>query len=92
MGLQIHPKLRTIAEVQAQPKRGIGRDAPPIVDDLGDPVWRDLDRLRELTLRQTIRPQEFFFQHFARGDCGHRQILQSAALTASSLCLATRRY
>jgi hypothetical protein len=38
VGLQVHPELRAVTEVQTQPKRGIGRDAPPIVDDLGDTV------------------------------------------------------
>ena len=68
MGLKIHPKLRAIAKVQAESKRGIGRDAPSIVDDLGNPVWRDSDVLGELVLRETILGEEFFFQHFARRD------------------------
>jgi hypothetical protein len=38
MGLQVHPELGAIPEVQTQAKRGIGRNAPPIVDDLGDTV------------------------------------------------------
>jgi hypothetical protein len=36
--LKVHPKLRRVAEIEAQPKRGIGGDAPSVVDDLGDPV------------------------------------------------------
>src|SRR5713101_4208548 len=51
MGLEIHPELGAVAEVQAQPERGVCRDAPPIVDDLGDTVRRDADCLRELILR-----------------------------------------
>jgi hypothetical protein len=39
MGLKIHPEFRTIAKVQAQPKCRISRNAAPIVDNLGDPVW-----------------------------------------------------
>jgi hypothetical protein len=38
MGLKIHPKLRAVAKIKAQPKRSVGDDAPPIVDDLGDPT------------------------------------------------------
>jgi hypothetical protein len=47
MGLKIHPEFWTIAKVQAQPKRGVSRDAPPIVDNLGDAVWRDADGFRK---------------------------------------------
>jgi hypothetical protein len=70
MGLKIHPEFWTIAKVQAQPKRGVSRDAPPIVDNLGDAVWRDADGIRKLVLRQTILSQKFFLQHFAwRNRC-----------------------
>src|SRR5437773_8834044 len=46
--LKIYPKLRTIAKVHAQPECGVGGDAPPIIDDLGDAVRGDADRLRKL--------------------------------------------
>src|SRR5207248_8890079 len=36
--LQVHPELRGVAEIQTQPQRRIGRNTPPVVDDLGDPV------------------------------------------------------
>src|SRR5579863_6096488 len=68
MGLQIQPKLRAVAKVQAQPKRGIGGDASPIVDDLGNPVRRNPDRFRELVLRETILYKKFVLQHFAGRD------------------------
>jgi hypothetical protein len=51
MSLKIHPEFWAIAEVQAQPKRRVSRDAPSIIDNLGDTVWRDPDGLRELALR-----------------------------------------
>jgi len=38
MALKVHPKLRAITEVQTQAKGGVSRDAPPIVDDLGDSI------------------------------------------------------
>jgi hypothetical protein len=47
MGVKIEPELRAVFEVQAEPKRGVGRDAPPVVDDLGDAVWRDADGFGE---------------------------------------------
>jgi len=39
MGLKVHPKFWAIAKVQAQPKRCVSCDAPPIVDNLGNAVW-----------------------------------------------------
>jgi hypothetical protein len=51
MNLKIHPEFWAIAEVQAQAKRRVSRDAPSIIDNLGDTVWRDPDGLRELALR-----------------------------------------
>jgi hypothetical protein len=50
-GLQIEPKLRAVAEIRAEPERGVGRDAAPIVDNLGNPVRRNPDRFRELRVR-----------------------------------------
>ena len=46
MDLEIHPEFRTIPEVQAQPERGVGGDAAPVIDDLGDTIRRDAERLR----------------------------------------------
>ena len=34
--MQIHPELRTLAEVKAQAKRRVGSDAPPIIDDFDE--------------------------------------------------------
>ena len=50
MALKIEPELRTAAGIQAQPKRRVGRDTPPVVDDPGDPVRRNSNRLRDLAL------------------------------------------
>src|ERR1700730_11533311 len=63
MALKIHPKFRAVTKVQAEPKRGVGRDASPIVDNLGNPVRRNPDGLRKLVLRQTILSKELVFQH-----------------------------
>jgi len=68
MGLQIHPELRAIAKVQAEPQRRVRRNAPPIVDDLGDPVRRNADRFGKPVLRQAVGGEEFFLQHFAGRD------------------------
>jgi hypothetical protein len=51
--------LRTIAEIQTQAQRSVGRDTPTIIDDLGDSVWEDSDRLRKWILRQATLGQEF---------------------------------
>jgi hypothetical protein len=48
MGLEIHPELRAVAKIQAQPKRRVSRDPAPIVDDLGNPIRRNADGLRKL--------------------------------------------
>jgi hypothetical protein len=50
MGLKIQLKLRAVAKIQAEPKRRISRNAPPIVDDLGNPVRRNADGLSKLIL------------------------------------------
>src|SRR5215471_6081437 len=50
VALQVHPKLRAVAEIQTQAKRGIGSDTPPIVDDLGDTIGRNADGLGKLVL------------------------------------------
>jgi len=68
MGLEVHPELGTIAEIKPQPERRIGGNAAPIIDDLGNPVGRDADRLRERVLRQTIARQKLLLQHFPRRD------------------------
>jgi len=51
MSLKIHPEFRTVAKVQAQPKRCVGGDAPSIVYDFSDAVWRNTDGFRKLVLR-----------------------------------------
>jgi hypothetical protein len=65
MALQVHPELCAVAEIQTQAECGVSRYAAPIVDDFGDAIGRDPDRLRDLVLRQVIRGQELLFQHFA---------------------------
>src|ERR1051326_1217692 len=68
MALEIQPELGTIAKVQAQPKRCVRCNTPPIVNDLGNPVRRNPNSLREAALRQPIGREEFLLQHFARRD------------------------
>ena len=70
MGLKIHPEFWTIAKVQAQPKRGVSRDAPPIVDNLGDAVWRDADGFCKWVRDRPYSVRNSFLQHFAwRNRC-----------------------
>src|SRR5437667_535511 len=66
--LEVHPEFCAVAEIQTQAQRGVGRNAPSVIDDLGNPVWRDAHRPGELTLRQIILRQELVLQHFAWGD------------------------
>jgi hypothetical protein len=66
MGPKIEPEDRAVAEVQAQPKCGVGPDAPLVIDDLGDTVWRDANGLGEPMLGQAVRDQELFFSAFRR--------------------------
>src|ERR1700722_11480810 len=68
VGLQAHPELRAVAEVQAQPQRGVGGDAASVVDDLGDTIGRDADVFCELVLRQAMLGQELLLQHLAGSD------------------------
>jgi hypothetical protein len=65
MSLEIHPELRAVAKVKAQPERSIGGNAPAIADDFGDPVRRDANVFGELVLREAVVAQKFLFQHFA---------------------------
>ena len=44
MGLEVHPELRAVTKVQAEPERSVCRNASTIVDDLGNAVWRDANR------------------------------------------------
>jgi hypothetical protein len=68
VGLQVQPELRAVAEIQAETERGVGADPPPLVDNLGDAVRRDADRLGELVLRQPVFLQELLAQHLTRRD------------------------
>jgi hypothetical protein len=63
VGLQIHPELGTIAEVQTQAERGVCSDASTIGNDVGDPVWRNPKGLRELILRQAVFRQKFLLYY-----------------------------
>lgn len=62
MGLKVHPELGTVTEVQAEAQSGICCNAPTIVDDLGDPVWRNSNCLGQLILRKAVLRQETFRQ------------------------------
>jgi hypothetical protein len=64
VGLKVHPEFRTVAEIQAQAQRSVGRDTPTIIHDLGDTGWRNSDRLRKLA----IPGHEFLLEHFAGSD------------------------
>ena len=66
VSLQVHPELGTIAEVQAQAERGVCSNASTIGNDVGDPVWRNPECLRELILRKAVFRQKFLLYHFAR--------------------------
>src|SRR5262249_776415 len=68
MGLEVHPELWRVAEIQAQPQRCVGRNAPSVVEDLGNAVRRDPDSLCELILREAVFRQEFVSQHFTGRD------------------------
>ena len=68
VALQIHPEFRAVTEIQAQSECSIGRNAPTIVDNLGNSVWRNADSLRQFILRKPVFYKEFFFEHFTGGD------------------------
>ena len=70
MGLEVHPELWAITKIKAESERSVCRNASTIVDDLGNTVWRDANRLCQLILRQRIFCQEFFFQDLARRHRG----------------------
>ena len=68
MGLQVHPELWRISEIQAEPQRGVGSDAPAVVDDLCNTVRRDPNSLGELILGQAVLCQKLLFQHLTGRD------------------------
>src|SRR5438132_1169729 len=43
LSLQVQPELRAVAEIAAEPHRGIGRDAAAAIEDVGDPARRNAD-------------------------------------------------
>jgi hypothetical protein len=49
--LQVLPELRRPAEEEPEAQRRVGSDAAAVVDHLGDPVWRDVQRPRQRSLR-----------------------------------------
>jgi hypothetical protein len=61
VGLQVHPELWRISEIQAEPQCGVGSDAPAVVDDLCNTVRRDPNSLRELILGQAVLCQKLLF-------------------------------
>src|SRR3954454_1138083 len=66
VGLEVHPEFRAVTEIEAEPKRSVGSNAPPIVDDLGYPIGRNADRLRKLILREPVLREKLLLQHIAR--------------------------
>ena len=69
-GLEVHPEFRLAYEIQAQPQRRAGGDARSVVDDLGNTVGRDADRLRETALREAVLRQKLVPQHLTGSDRG----------------------
>src|ERR1035441_5576086 len=59
IGLQVHPELRAGAEQQTQPDRRIGRDRPPLADNLIHPLGGNPQLLREMGLAPAERLQVF---------------------------------
>ena len=66
--LKIQPEFRAVAEIQAETQRRISGDPATVVDDRGDPVRRNTDRLRELIPRQAVFGQKLFLQQLAGRD------------------------
>ena len=54
VSLKVKPELGSVTEKESQAQRCVGGDQSAIVDDLGDSIRRDPDRLRELILRQLV--------------------------------------
>jgi hypothetical protein len=84
MALKIEPELRAVAEIKAEPKRGVSGDAPPVVDDLGDAVWRNADGLGEPMLRQAVARPGTLLSAFLRES--PRQIRRPPCLSVSCHC------
>src|SRR5437879_8719845 len=57
--LQVQPELRAVAEIAAEPHRGIGRDRASAIEDVGNTAGRHAD-----IERQTVRT-ELSSDHFA---------------------------
>ncbi len=68
VGLEIHREFRAVPEIQPQPHRRVGRNPASVVNDLGDPVRRDTDRLGKPVLRQALFGQELLLRHLAERD------------------------
>jgi hypothetical protein len=78
VGLQVHPELRTIAEVEAQAERGVSGAASTIGNDVGDPVCRNPKCLRELIFAKGRTPPEISALSFRQGLL--QQILSQPSL------------
>jgi hypothetical protein len=61
LALQIEPELRAVAEVSAQPYRGVGGDRPLCVEDVGDATRRHAASERQ-TVGAELAGAEFAFQ------------------------------
>jgi hypothetical protein len=57
LGLQIHPELRTVAEVPSEPDRGVGTDRPAAIQDVGYAARWHADREREPVCTQTTNSE-----------------------------------
>jgi hypothetical protein len=66
--LEVQPEFRAVAKIQAEAQRCISGGPPTVMNDLGNPVRLNTDRLRELILRQAASPQKFLLQHLAGRD------------------------
>src|SRR6185312_13747933 len=67
-GLQVEPKARIGAEIASQPNSSISGDVACAAHDLGEPVGRNIQFLRERARRKAEGNEIFLPQHFA-GVC-----------------------
>jgi hypothetical protein len=58
VGLEVHPEFWAITEEKAKSECGVCRNASTIVDDLGNAVWRNVNRFCQLVLRHPIFSKE----------------------------------
>jgi hypothetical protein len=63
--LQIQPELRAVAEIAAEPHRGIGGDRAAAIEDAGDAAGRNADIQRQTVGAELSRDQFALQQSFA---------------------------